>query len=144
LSLIFLGDLKSVDFNSIIDRLKSSSPNVGCVLLFIGFVRAEGADGGAVKELNYEAYGDLAKSELESIVGDAMKCDGVYSVAVMHKVGRAVPGEHTFIVGVASKHRSEGFKVLREIVERVKSEVHIWKKEVTDKGEVWISHKSYA
>lgn len=139
-----MGDLKSVDFNSIIDRLKSSSPNVGCVLLFIGFVRAEGADGGAVKELNYEAYGDLAKSELESIVGDAMKCDGVYSVAVMHKVGRAVPGEHTFIVGVASKHRSEGFKVLREIVERVKSEVHIWKKEVTDKGEVWISHKSYA
>jgi len=137
---IFIGDIRSVDFNDIVHRLKSSSPNVGCVLLFIGFVRSEGVNGGSVKSLFYEAYRELAERELKSIVDDAMKVDGVYSVEVMHMIGSAFPGEHTFIVGVASKHRGEGFKVLRDVVERVKSEVHIWKKEITDKGEYWISN----
>lgn len=135
---IFLGDIRPLDFNDLINRLKSSSSNVGCVLLFIGFVRSEGVDGGNVKSLVYEAYRDLAEKELRSIVNDSMKVNGVYSIEIMHMIGSAFPGEHTFIVGVASKHRSEGFKVLRDVVERVKREVHIWKKEITDKGENWI------
>ncbi|MCS7096877.1 MAG: molybdenum cofactor biosynthesis protein MoaE [Candidatus Methanomethylicia archaeon] len=139
---VFVGDLKSIDFNNLINKLKSSSLNVGCVLLFIGFVRSEGANGGIVKNLFYEAYEDLAKKELEKIVSDVMQINGIFSVEVMHMLGLANPGDCTFIVGVASKHRSEGFKVLREIVERVKSEVHIWKKEITDKGEYWVSSKS--
>ncbi|MEM1549929.1 MAG: molybdenum cofactor biosynthesis protein MoaE [Candidatus Methanomethylicia archaeon] len=135
---IFLGDIRSLNFNDLINRLKSTSPNVGCVLLFIGFVRSEGVDGGNVRNLVYEAYKDLAERELKSIVDDSMKVDGVYSIEIMHMIGSAVPGEHTFIVGVASKHRNEGFRVLRDVVERVKREVHIWKKEITDRGENWI------
>jgi len=57
---VFLGDLDNVDFNRLIRDLKSSSKNVGCILLFIGSVREESFRGGSVKFLHYEAYEDLA------------------------------------------------------------------------------------
>ncbi|MEM3615301.1 MAG: molybdenum cofactor biosynthesis protein MoaE [Candidatus Methanomethylicia archaeon] len=141
MSNVFIGDVRNIDLNDFIRYLKGSSPNVGCILLFIGFVRSEGFDGGSVSKLHYEAYEELVKLELNRIVSDACKVDGVYSVGIMHMIGDALPGEKTFIVGVAAKHREEGFKVLREVVERVKGEVHIWKKEITDKGEYWLSNK---
>jgi molybdopterin synthase catalytic subunit len=42
---------------------------------------------------------------------------------------------------VAGAHREEVFKTLRDAVERMKREVAIWKKEITDEGEYWVSEK---
>ncbi|RLE55055.1 MAG: molybdenum cofactor biosynthesis protein MoaE [Candidatus Methanomethylicota archaeon] len=135
---VFLGDLDNVDFNRLICDLKSSSKNVGCILLFIGSVREESFRGGSVKFLHYEAYEDLALKVMRKIVEDAEAFNDVFSATILHSLGDRKVGSNTFIVGVAAKHRIIGFKVLRRIVERVKGEVPIWKKEITDSGEYWI------
>ena len=135
---ISIGALGSFDLDRFVRELADSSDNVGCVLLFVGSVRAEGADGNRVQHLHYESYVELAERELERIVRDAERDPNVYSVGIHHASGDIPVSGFTFIVGVAAKHRKEGFRVLEAVVNRVKAEVHIWKKEVTDGGEYWI------
>ncbi|RLE50886.1 MAG: molybdenum cofactor biosynthesis protein MoaE [Candidatus Methanomethylicota archaeon] len=138
LSWVGIGDLSKLELSEIVSRLKSASRNVGCVVLFIGFVREEGLMGDKVKHLHYESYGDLAIKKMEEIRKGVIDGEKVFSAIIHHAVGRVPVGEETLIVGVAAKHRAEGFKAVQEIIDKVKSEVPIWKKEVTDEGEYWI------
>ena len=68
-----------------------------------------------------------------------MKVDGIIDVRIHHIVGELEVGEDIVYIVVAGSHRSEVFKVLREAVERMKREAAIWKKEITDLGEYWVS-----
>jgi len=63
---------------------------------------------------------------------------GIIDAIVEHRVGVANVGENTVYALVASKHREEGFKSIIELIERLKHEVPIWKKEVTERGSRWI------
>jgi molybdopterin synthase catalytic subunit len=55
-------------------------------------------------------------------------------------VGTVQVGEEVMYVLVASKHRREGRKALAELVDRIKHEVPIWKKEVTEKDTYWVEN----
>jgi len=112
--------------------------NVGSVLVFTGIVRGIGKDGGRVLKLHYEAHEELAEKVLRRIVEEAKEKYNLADVIVLHKVGEARVGEIVFFVAVLSKHREEGYKGLIEIVDRVKKEAPIWKKEYTTKGAYWV------
>lgn len=60
-------------------------------------------------------------------------------VRIHHVVGELGVGEDIVYIVVAGSRRDEVFEVLREAVERMKNEAAIWKKEVTDLGEYWVS-----
>lgn len=126
------------DLGEIVHKLKSSSRNVGCVLLFIGFVREEGLVGGRVRCLHYESYGGLAVEKIKEICKSVVDGENVFATYVHHALGEIGVGEETLIVGVAAKHRAEGLNAVQEIINKVKSEAPIWKKEVTDSGEYWV------
>ena len=135
---VSLGKIDEVDLYKLIEDLKSSSNNVGCIILFIGVVRREAASGGSVSHLYYEAYEELAIKKLKEIVDDAIDGERVFAACIHHALGRIDVGKETMYVGVAAKHRSDGFNAIQDMIDKIKSEVPIWKKEVTDKGEYWI------
>jgi len=68
-----------------------------------------------------------------------LKRPGIVDVRIHHVIGELEVGEDIVYVVVAGGHRSEVFEVLREAVERMKREAAIWKKEITDRGEYWVS-----
>ncbi|MBS7660307.1 molybdenum cofactor biosynthesis protein MoaE, partial [Candidatus Bathyarchaeota archaeon] len=103
-------------------------------------VRGVGKDGGKVLRLEYEAYEEAARGALEKIIEHLKVKYGIIDAIVEHKVGSAGVGEDTVYALVASKHREEGFKSIVEVIERLKHEVPIWKKEVTDKGSQWVEN----
>jgi len=111
---------------------------IGCILTFTGVVRGVARDGSKVLRLEYEAYPEAAEAKLEEIVEDLKRIPGVVDVRMHHFVGSLEVGEETVYVVVAAEHREEGFKALREAVERLKAEVPIWKKECTEEGSYWI------
>lgn len=135
---VSLGKVDEIKLDGLIDDLKSSSKNVGCIILFIGIVRGESVTGNSVSHLYYEAYGELAIKKMQEIVSDAVDGDRVFSACIHHALGKIDVGRETMYVGVAAKHRSEGFKALQRMIDRIKSEVPIWKREVTDKSEYWV------
>src|SRR5262245_56073530 len=80
------------------------APSLGGLALFLGTVRDHHA-GRAVARLEYEAYPEMAESELRKIAEEARARFGVARVAVVHRTGRLEIGETSVAVAVASEHR---------------------------------------
>ncbi|RLF25100.1 MAG: molybdenum cofactor biosynthesis protein MoaE [Thermoprotei archaeon] len=122
----------------IISELKRSSDEIGAILVFIGVVRGRGRDGSKVLRLEYEAHPTLANKVMRKILEEAISKHGLIGATIEHRVGEVKVGEDIMYVVVASRHRGEGFKALEELVDRIKKEVPIWKKEVTESGAYWV------
>ena len=127
-----------VDFPSLLKKFRRGlGGEVGAIGCFIGIVRGVSKGGEAVKSLRYECS-DEALRKLEEIAADVEKSPNILRVMIHHVVDEIRPGEDAIYVLVAGRHQSEVCKALPKIVERVKTEVPIWKKEVTKTNEYWV------
>jgi molybdopterin synthase catalytic subunit len=116
--------------------------------LFIGVVRGETLEGEEeVEKLTLEAYEEKADEVLGKICDDLSQKPGIVDVQIHHLTGEFKVGEDLVYVAVAGSHRQQVFPVLREAVERYKSEAPIFKKEhiTSEKGksEYWVSEKHH-
>ncbi len=97
-------------------------PRAGAVVTFSGVTRE-------VDHLDYEAYAEMAEERMEAIVAGAVARHGLCAAAVAHRVGRVPLSEPSVLVAVSAPHRGEAFAGGREIIDRLKAEAPIWKKE---------------
>ena len=138
----------SFSVNDVVDSIKRKPDfnKAGAIGLFIGVVRGETLDGEKVDKLTMEAYEEKADEVLNKICDDLSSKPGIVDVQIHHLLGDFKVGEDLVYVAVAGSHRTDLFPVLREAVERYKSEAPIFKKEriVDAKGsasEYWVSEK---
>lgn len=113
----------------------------GAVACFVGVVRGDPVQRSDAKvtRLEYEAYTDVAMKRMEEIREEIKKRPGVIEVSIHHVIDTLKVGEPSLFVAVLGKHRQDVFSTISEIVERVKKEVPIWKKEFTTKDSYWVS-----
>lgn len=102
----------------------------GGLALFVGVVRPDRARGGVVRALHYEAYAPMARSELARLEREAQARWGPLTVRIVHRLGRVPVGEASVVVAVGAAHRAEAFDACRFLIDRLKSEVPIWKSEL--------------
>ena len=80
----------------------------------------------------------MAEERIAAIVAEAVERHGLCAAAVEHRMGSVPLSEPSVAVAVSAPHRGEAFAGAREIIDRVKAEAPIWKKEV-DGGEArWV------
>ena len=91
-----------------------------------------------VERLEYEAYAEMATERMTSIAEGALGRHGLYAVAVEHRIGAVALSEPSVAVAVSSAHRDAAFAGAREVIDRVKAEAPIWKKEVEGGEERWV------
>ena len=106
-------------------------PGAGAVVTFQGVTRN-------VERLEYEAYAEMAEPRIEAILRDAIERHGLCGAAAEHRVGTVPLSEPSVLVAVSAPHRGEAFAAAREVIDRIKAEAPIWKKEVADSGERWV------
>jgi MoaE-MoaD fusion protein len=106
-------------------------PRAGAVVTFQGVTRE-------VELLHYEAYAEMAEKRMAAIVAEAVERHGLCGAAVEHRVGEVPLSEPSVVVAVSAPHRGEAFAGAREIIDRVKAEAPIWKKEVEGGDERWV------
>lgn len=116
-----------------------TDPRAGAVASFLGQVRDhDPAVAGEVVALEYTAHPG-AEAVLARLAAASAERDGVLGVAVSHRVGMVKVGEPAMVAAVATAHRTLAFAVCRELVEAVKAELPIWKREVlADGSHVWV------
>lgn len=125
-----------IDLGALLTRVRQDSD--GAVILFVGVVRNNDA-GRPVTGLRYEAYEAMAKGKLEQICREVVEKLEVGEVAVVHRVGDLAVGEASVGIAVASPHRGVAYRASRQIIERLKREVPIWKREkYADGDERWL------
>jgi molybdopterin synthase catalytic subunit len=110
----------------------------GGVVIFVGNVRDKSHDRNVVA-LEFEAYEPMALKELEAIAREIMEKWNVAHIALHHRVGRVEVGGTAVIAGVSAKHRTEAFESCAYLMSRLKESVPIWKKEIFQDGEEWVS-----
>jgi molybdopterin synthase catalytic subunit len=120
----------------------------GAIVLFIGIVRGETLNSQRVEKLSIEAYEEKANQVLTQIRNDLMKKHGIVNVQIHHLLGEFQIGDDLVYVAVAGAHRTDVFPVLREAVERYKTEVPVFKKEyiIDEQGATsgyWVSEKEH-
>ena len=109
----------------------------GGVVTFIGKVR-DHSRGHPIDHLEYEAYAPMALKVMRSIAA-AVEAEVVdASVAVHHRLGRLAIGEAAVVIAAAAPHRAEAFAACRAVIERLKQDVPIWKREVAVDGTTWV------
>jgi len=97
-------------------------PAAGAVVNFLGVTRE-------VEVLEYEAYTEMAEREMAAILSEAIERHGLCAAAVEHRIGTVPLSEPSVVVVVSAPHRGEAFDGAREIIDRVKAQAPIWKKE---------------
>jgi len=110
-------------------------PRAGALVTFSGVTRE-------VARLEYEAYAEMAEERMRAIAGEAVETHGLCAAAVEHRVGHVALSEPSVIVAVSAPHRGEAFAGAREIIDRVKAEAPIWKKEIEGGEERWVRGSS--
>lgn len=116
-----------------------NTPGCGGQTFFVGCVRADTTDAGAVEALEYEAYDGVAEAEMRRIAAEAALRYGALRLVLLHRVGRLVPGDAAVIVGAGCAHRAEAFAACRYLIDELKVRVPIWKKEWTAAGGRWVA-----
>jgi len=97
-------------------------PSAGAVVLFEGVTRE-------VPELDYEAYGEMAERKIAEIVAVAIERHGLCAAAAEHRVGVVPLSEPSVIVAASAPHRDAAFAGAREIIDQIKAQAPVWKKE---------------
>ncbi len=113
------------------------SPDMGAVCTFTGMVRRHN-QGREVERLEYEAYDDMANKVLARLCDDIEAEIPDCRLAVEHRAGKLTIGDVAVAIAAAAPHRAEAFKACREMIERLKQDVPIWKKEIGPDGAEWI------
>ncbi|MFQ5946594.1 MAG: molybdenum cofactor biosynthesis protein MoaE [Anaerolineae bacterium] len=124
-----------IDLDELIAAVRSDE--MGAICTFQGTVRRLNR-GREVERLEYEAYAEMASRVLREIVEEIQERWGTDRVAIMHRLGRLIPGEVSVAIAVAAPHRVEAFAACRHAIDRLKAVVPIWKKEVWKGGEEWM------
>ena len=109
-------------------------PAAGAVALSVGQVRDHdpSADG-EVAALEYSAHPD-AEEILGRLVAGTAQTDGVLGVAATHRRGLLPVGEIAIVVAVSTAHRTQAFRLCEDLVETVKKELPVWKREILADG----------
>lgn len=107
--------------------------SAGAETTFVGRVRDHDPDAAtAVVALEYSSHPD-AEAALRRIAESAIGDTGAF-VAVSHRVGRLEVGDAAVVIAVSSSHRAAAFEVCRTIIETIKAELPVWKRQVESDG----------
>lgn len=127
---------EKIDTAGVLERVNSSQS--GAVVLFLGNTR-EFTGEKQTTWLSYECYEAMAISKLNELRDHAISNWGLLDVAVVHRIGRVDLGEASVAIAVASEHRAAAFDAGRWLIDTLKEQVPIWKKEVWSDGSTeWV------
>ena len=120
------------------DLLRSRLNTEGCgaVVSFVGLTRETEGEADVLR-LEFDAWQDKLTPVLKGLAEQAIQNFGVMAVAMAHRTGSVGPQEPIVAIHVGSPHRKEAFQACEWLIDELKKQARIWKKEVTTEGETW-------
>jgi molybdopterin synthase catalytic subunit len=117
---------KPIDTTALLNRVRH--PEAGAVVLFLGTTR-ELTAGRQTVALDYEAYREMAESQLADLEAEARRRWPVIECSITHRLGRVPPTEASVAIAVSTPHRSDAFAAGQWLIDSLKRDVPIWKRE---------------
>ena len=115
-------------------RQLCASSTTGAAVVFVGRVREFAGD----QALWLEHYPGMTEKVLAELRQQAFSRWPLQSVRIIHRVGQLAPGDQIVLVGVSSEHRQAAFEACQWLMDILKTQVPLWKKE----GAHWVEAKA--
>jgi molybdopterin synthase catalytic subunit len=114
--------------------------SAGGIAVFLGTTRAQtSADGKTLLALDYDAYPEMAQKQLADLARRARDRWPISRLAIAHRTGRVLVGEPSVVIAVSTPHRAQAFEACKWLIDTLKSETAIWKKEIWQDGSsTWV------
>jgi molybdopterin synthase catalytic subunit len=122
-------------------RLRGDNRSVGAVAAFIGTVR-DVNDDARVASMTLEHYPGMTEKALAAIVETAKSRWDIVDALVIHRVGALAPSDQIVLVGVTSAHRGDALAACEFIIDYLKTQAPLWKKEETSEGARWVEARA--
>lgn len=107
---------------------KVTMVEAGAVVLFLGTTRSV-THGRETRSLDYECYPEMARAKLAELESIARQRWPILGCAIVHRIGNVTPGEASVAVAVSTAHRDAAFEAGKWLIDTLKEEVPIWKRE---------------
>lgn len=111
----------------------SHSPSAGGIVLFSGEVR-DHHKGKDVASISYEAHEAMAEEMMEALLLETIALYGLKHAQVIHRLGDVGINESAVVVVTAHAHRKNAYEANQYIIDKLKSEIPIWKREIYTDG----------
>lgn len=115
--------------------------DAGALASFVGYCRSA-TDGAAVSELRIDHYPGFTEREIARLAHDIHHRFGCLDLLVIHRVGKIAPGEAIVLVAALAIHRGEAFDAVRILMDYLKTDAPLWKKETGPAGARWIEPRA--
>lgn len=127
-----------IDISKLLNSMKDKKGKSGATVVFVGSVRNYGKNG-LVKEMVYESYIDMAERRLKQIEKIAMKRWDIKKIRIIHRIGSMKLGTSSVVIALSTPHSKDAFEACQFILNAIKKEVPIWKKEILSNNKVkWV------
>jgi molybdopterin synthase catalytic subunit len=112
-------------------------PSAGARVVFCGVVRSHD-HGRDVVQLEYVAYPNAA-DVLAAVVEQFAAEPDIEAVAASHRVGLLGVGDIALVAAVATAHRGAAFEACARLVDQIKAQLPVWKRQVfADGSDEWV------
>ncbi|WP_082863322.1 molybdenum cofactor biosynthesis protein MoaE, partial [Oleiphilus sp. HI0080] len=111
----------------------------GAICMFTGLVREFG-DQSDVQAIELEHYPGMTEKQLQNIVDQAKQRWPILASCIIHRIGMLKLDEQIVAVAVSSSHREAAFEACSFIMDYLKRDATIWKKEVAEEAH-WVEAK---
>jgi molybdopterin synthase catalytic subunit len=115
--------------------------DAGALVSFVGTCRAR-TDGAEVRELHIDHYPGFSEKEIARLAEDVSRRFDCPDILVVHRVGAIAPGEAIVLVAALSAHRGNAFEAVRVLMDYLKTDAPLWKKETGTDGARWIEPRA--
>ena len=88
--------------------------------------------------MELEHYPGMTERAVEAMIDDAMRRFDIRAVRVVHRVGVLLPLDQIVLVAVTSGHRGQAFQAAEFLMDYLKTQAPLWKKEQTPDGACWV------
>ncbi len=113
--------------------------NCGGESSFLGRTRVDThPEFGDLVRLEYEAFGPMARTLMQQMAEEAAGRFGCHCIRMVHSRGAVEPGQASVVIQVAAPHRGEAFAACRHLIDTLKHELPIWKREIWQRGETFV------
>ena len=127
------------DMSAEVAALRAQDPRVGAVCSFLGTVRDRTAGtAGSISSMELEHYPGMTEKAIEAMIDQAMARFEIFGARVVHRVGLLQPLDQIVLVAVTSAHRGESFQACEFLMDYLKTQAPVWKKEQTPQGARWV------
>lgn len=122
-------------------RFAAGRDDAGALVSFVGLCRAQ-TDGRAVEELRIDHYPGFTEKEIARLAEETVRRFDCTDLLVVHLVGRIRPGEAIVLVAALAVHRANAFEAVKVLMDYLKTDAPLWKKETGPSGARWIEPRA--